>query len=95
MVNTVPRGTKGFHRNRFGKEKPVLMWAADGTKDRWSRKSYNSRKYKVIRKKNMGRMTRYEYVTKAERPATEHVERNLLKKVDEAVLKAAKKAGLG
>lgn len=95
MVNTVPRGKKGFHRNRFGKEKPVLMWAADGTKERWSKKSYNSRKYKAHQKRRMGRMTRYDYITKAERPATEHVEKHLLREVDEAVLKAAKKAGIG
>ena len=40
-------------------------------------------------------MTRYDYITKAERPATEHVEKHLLMDVDEAVLNAAKKVGLG
>lgn len=61
--------------------------------------SYNIRlrvdgKDVVVTTKDISRMTRYDYITKAELPATEHVEKSLMKEVDVAVLKAAKKAGL-
>jgi hypothetical protein len=35
MVSVKPHGRhKGIHLNRQGKEKPVLMWAEDGTRER-------------------------------------------------------------
>ena len=32
MLTAKPHKSKGYHRNRYGKDKPVLMWAEDGTK---------------------------------------------------------------
>lgn len=33
-ANKSGKGEKGMHENRFGKKKPVLMWAEDGTQKR-------------------------------------------------------------
>ncbi len=40
IVTTKPRNGKGFHLNRQGKEKPVLMWAAEGTVWRYTRQRF-------------------------------------------------------
>ncbi len=37
MITVKPHGKQGFHVNRFGLEKPVLMWAEEGTKERMLR----------------------------------------------------------
>lgn len=34
MITVKPHGKQGYHVNRFGLEKPVLMWAEEGTKER-------------------------------------------------------------
>lgn len=34
MITVKPHGKQGCHVNRFGLEKPVLMWAEEGTKER-------------------------------------------------------------
>lgn len=40
IVTAKPRKGKGFHLNRQGLEKPVLMWAAEGTKRRYTRQRF-------------------------------------------------------
>ena len=37
MITVKPHGKQGYHVNRFGLEKPVLMWAEEGTKVRYVR----------------------------------------------------------
>lgn len=56
--------------------------------------SFNAASIKAHQKRHTKCMPKYDFVAKAERQATEHVEKNLLKEVDEAVMKAAGKAGI-
>ena len=37
MITVKPHGKSGYIKNRHGLEKPVLMWAAEGTKQRYPR----------------------------------------------------------
>ena len=38
MITVKQHGKQGYHVNRFGLQKPVLMWAEEGTKVRYVRK---------------------------------------------------------
>lgn len=80
-------GNKGFHTNRRGEKKPVLMWAAEGTSPRrvgkrkagrkarsWSGKTY--RKYKRMGH-STGKMPRYGFMEKAEAQTAGGVENRL------------------
>lgn len=87
LVSTKPHKTKGFHRNRQGLDKPVLMWAEDGTKQRSRKRTfYHS-------KPSTGRMPRYGFLEKAEPSFPGIIEGELEKDVAAAVVKAARKAG--
>lgn len=87
LVSTKPHKAKGFHRNRQGLDKPVLMWAEDGTQQRSrKRKFYHS-------KPGTGRMPRYGFLEKAEPSFPGIIEADLDKDVAAAVVKAARKAG--
>lgn len=90
MVSTKPRGKKGYHKNRWGKEKPVLMWAADGTRMRhtkgrgalhFGRKAHST-----------GRMPKYDFMAKTEDRATAMVERDMIGEVEKEMDKRIKKA---
>lgn len=37
MITVKPHGNSGYIKNRHGLEKPVLMWAAEGTVERYPR----------------------------------------------------------
>lgn len=85
MVSTKPRGGKGYHKNRWGKEKPVLMWAADGTKMRhtkgkgalhFGRKGHST-----------GRMPKYDFMAKTEDRAAAMVERDMIGEVEKEMNK--------
>lgn len=101
MVTTKPRGKQGFHVNRFGKEKPVAMWAAEGTEERYVRRQkYRSLVWRqrwwnyhgdgsVSRR---GRMPRYDFVDRATPRALRLVEEELGKQVEAALTKAKRKA---
>lgn len=80
-------GKKGIHTNRAGKQKPVLMWAADGTKVRHVGKrikrkhaiSWTGRRYATYDRggHSTGRMKKYDFMEKAEVQAGDGVENNL------------------
>lgn len=89
MVSVKPHGRrKGIHLNRQGKEKPVLMWAEDGTRYRKAGRRISSffGKSRFTGKKvrqylrggaNRGQMKRYAFLAKTEQQATGEVEANL------------------
>lgn len=76
MVSVKPNRKKGYHVNRQGLEKPVLMWAEEGTKRRKTRSQ--SRFY--VRKRrghDTGRMKRYPFIERTEDGQVTTVESNL------------------
>lgn len=93
LVTTKPRGKQGVHRNRFGKLKPVAMWASEGTTDRYLRRRFKKRNGKPGTGYR-GAMRNYGFVDKATTQAFGVVEQDLGKELETAVMKAAKKAGL-
>lgn len=90
MATVKPRGKRGFHNNRYGKEKPIVMWAEEGTKER---KTRGKGLFKTG-SKSRGRMPAYGFLEKVEGQMFQKVESALLPSVEEAVRKAAAKAGL-
>jgi len=85
MVTTKPHGKKGYHRNRRGQEKPVLMWAAEGTTTRYKRGRKGS---------STGSMKAYLNLSETERSEAGHVESNLLPAFQSNLEKALKKKQL-
>lgn len=93
MLSVKPHKKQGFHKNRQGKEKPVLMWAEEGTKYRKTKT-----KTKVFARKRKGhvtgRMKRYGFMRKTGGQATQIVERNLFSDFQKNLERAARKKGL-
>ena len=86
MLSVKPRkGGKGFHVNRQILEKPVLMWAEDGTKERCFRK----RKIHAT-----GRMGKYGFMRKTDEQSAHSIEETLFRDFQNNIDKAARKNGL-
>lgn len=106
MVSVKPHGKrKGIHLNRQGREKPVLMWAEDGTRMRHAgrRLSSFSSKSRFTGKRikqylrggaSRGKMKRYAFLAKTEQQTADSVETNLFNDLQVNVEKAARKQGL-
>ena len=106
MVSVKPHGRhKGIHLNRQGKEKPVLMWAEDGTRERRAGRRISSffGKSRFTGKKirqylrggpRRGKMKRYAYLAKTEQQTADSVETNLFNSLQSNLEKAARKQGL-
>lgn len=92
MVTVKPHGKKGYHLNRQGLEKPVLMWAEEGTNQR---KTRSKSKFFVRKRKGhvTGRMRAYRFLTRAEASATS-VEQNLWTDFQKNLDNALRKQGL-
>lgn len=85
-VGTGRRGSDiGFHKNRRGLKKPVLIWAEKGTKKRHTQ----SRKSKHY----TGFMKRYGFLAKAKEDMQGKTTENIHRFVVESVIKTAKKYG--
>lgn len=87
----------GFHRNRRGELKPILLWAEMGTEDR-STKSNGGKHTKQwsgrLRGSHYtGRMKRYGFMAKTLEQVRESVTDNLHNEVIQNVEKVAKKYG--
>ena len=93
MLSVKPHKKQGYHTNRKGKEKPVLMWAEDGTE---YRKTKTKTKFFVRKRKGhvTGRMKRYGFIRKTDEQATQVVEQNLFTDFQGNIEKAARKQGL-
>lgn len=106
MVSVKPHGRrKGIHLNRQNKEKPVLMWAEDGTLPRKSGRRISSffgkSRFtgKSIRRylrggMNRGKMPGYGFLAKTERQTGAQVEGDLFDSFRKNLEKAARKQGL-
>lgn len=89
MVSVKPHGkTRGIHTNRRGRQKPVLMWAEDGTRQRavgkrkqsfFSRSRWTGGKVRGYRRSghSTGRMSAYRFLAKTERETADGIEARL------------------
>lgn len=106
MVSVKPHGRrKGIHLNRKGKEKPVLMWAEDGTRLRRSgrrvssffgRSRFTGRRIRQYLRggANRGKMGCYAFLAKTERQTEGSVESYLFTDFQTSLERAARKQGL-
>lgn len=106
-------GELSMHTNRKGFKKPVLMWAEEGTQERfakptkfryewtghqklWARHgaAYKPKRRKIaIAGRKRGQMPAYDFMKKSEPEAFRYVEGSLVKELETATVKVAKKAG--
>lgn len=85
-------GEYGFHKNRQGLKKPVLIWAEEGTDLRRTK----ARSKIFVRKRkghSTGRMRRYGFMAKTKSQVQDSVTNNLRKEIVKSVEKIAKKYG--
>ncbi len=106
MVSVKPHGRrKGIHLTRANKEKPVLMWAEDGTRLRRTGRrisSFFSKSRftgKAVRQylrggSYRGKMKRYAFLAKTEEQTGASVEANLFQTFQSNLEKSARKQGL-
>lgn len=106
MVSVKPHGRrKGIHLNRQNMEKPVLMWAEDGTRQRhvgrrissfFGKSRFTGKKIRQYLRGggSRGKMKRYAFLAKTEQQTTDSVETNLFNNLQNNVEKAARKQGL-
>lgn len=82
----------GYHRNRRGEERPILLWAEDGTKSRYTRSF--SKTYVRSRKGHYtGRMKRYAFMERTRNEVISSVTDNLHNELRRTILEDAKKYG--
>ena len=93
-------GVKGFHLNRQGLEKPVLIWAEDGTKERRLKGGRGTHKTKRgFRKRYLfngayrGRMTAYQFIVKANQQVGPQINQTIQDNFRSSMEKTAKKYG--
>lgn len=90
-------GTKGdkmgFHTNRRGEKKPVLLWAEMGTKDRRTKNGGGKRASRHRAAHSTGRMPRYGFLAQTLENTRETVTDDIHRLVTESVIKTAKKYG--
>ncbi len=93
LVSVKPQGKRGFHHNRQGLEKPVLMWAEDGT---GHRRTKTKTKFFVRKRKGhpTGRMKRYGFMRRTEELCADSVGRNLFNDFRKNIERAVRKKGL-
>ena len=105
MVTVKPFGKKGIHENRRSLEKPVLMWAEDGTRLRhvgkrtssfFSKSRGSGNRVRQYRRDGhqTGKMPGYRFLAETEEKTAGSVENNLFDSFQSNIEKAAKKQGL-
>ncbi len=106
MVSVKPHGRrKGIHLNRQNLEKPVLMWAEDGTRMRhvgrrissfFGKSRFTGKKIRQYLRggASRGKMKRYGFLAKTEQQTADSVETNLFNDLQANVERAARKQGL-
>lgn len=101
LVTVKPHGSKGIHTNRRGKQKPVLMFAEEGTKNRnvgprrgqatLRRGIFARKKWRDYRRTGhtTGSMPRYGFLARAEQTETPGIEQRLWAQFEQNVQRAA------
>lgn len=89
------KGEAGFHLNRQGVKKPVLIWAEEGTKERYTKPKAGTRRRaaRLRAAHRTGRMKRYGFMAKTLRDTRGKVTDDIHRMVIENVEKTASKYG--
>lgn len=89
------KGEAGFHTNRQGLKKPVLIWAEEGTKERQTKpkKGTRRRAARLRASHRTGRMKRYGFMAQTLSSVRDTVTADIQKMVTENVEQVAKKYG--
>jgi hypothetical protein len=89
------KGEAGFHTNRQGLKKPVLIWAEEGTKERQTKpkKGTRRRAARLRTSHRTGRMKRYGFMAQTLTSVRDTVTTNIHEMVAENVQKVAGKYG--
>lgn len=91
-ANKNGKGERGFHKNRQGLKKPVLLWAEMGTNAR--RTKTQTKVFTRSRKgHNTGRMKSYAFMRKTRDTEAPKVENRLRDEITKSVIRTAKKYG--
>ncbi len=92
-ANKQGKGEAGFHTNRQGLKKPVLIWAEDGTKERRTKGNGGKRAARLRSAHRTGKMKRYGFMTQTLNAVRGTVTNNIHQAVTENVQKVAEKYG--
>ena len=99
MITVKPHGRQGYYKNRRGDEKPVLMWAEEGTKNRYPRNG--KRRFLVKLPQGFrvvgwsrGKMPAYRFLNDAEQQGPAIVEKEISKEIEAATMRRAAKLGV-
>ena len=89
------KGEAGFHTNRQGLKKPVLIWAEEGTAERKTKPKQGTRRRaaRLRASHRTGRMKRYGFMAQTLTGVRDTVTANTHKMVTENVEQVAKKYG--
>lgn len=92
-ANKKGQGAAGFHTNRQGLKKPILIWAEDGTKERKTKSSGGKRAARKRSAHRTGRMKRYGFMSQTLNDVRNTVTADIQDMVITNVQKVAKKYG--
>lgn len=87
------KGEAGFHTNRQGLKKPVLIWAEEGTGERKTKSGGGRRAARRRAAHRTGRMRRYGFMSQTLNDVRDTVTADIHDMVTENVLKTAQKYG--
>ncbi len=89
------KGEAGYHTNRQGLKKPILIWAEGGTKDRYTKpkKGTRRRANRLREKHSTGRMKRYGFMEQTLASVRGTVTANIHDLVTESIVRVAEKYG--
>lgn len=92
-ANKNGKGEAGFHTNKRGLKKPVLIWAELGTKDRKTKGNGGRRAKRRRAAHRTGRMRTYGFMDKTQKSVSGWVSEDMHKMVADNVLRVAQKYG--
>ncbi|MDU3761092.1 MAG: hypothetical protein E7G33_15760 [Bacteroides sp.] len=87
------KGEAGFHTNRQGLKKPVLIWVEEGTKERKTKSSGGKRAARRRSAHRTGRMRRYGFMSQTLNGVRDTVTADIHNMVTDNVFRVAKKYG--
>jgi hypothetical protein len=89
------KGEAGFHTNRQGLKKPILIWAEEGTEERKTKPKQGTRRRaaRLRTSHRTGRMKRYGFMAQTLRSVRDTVTNNIHEMVTDNVKKVAEKYG--
>lgn len=100
MITVKPHGKQGYHVNRFGLEKPVLMWAEEGTKECMIRHLMSDGKH-VVRIEGRyrrvgaftGKMPAYHFLDGVYEQGVQILNRDIPSNLEDSVMRKAGRLG--